>query len=79
MRTTLDVADDVLQAAKEIAAREHTTAGAVLSRLARNGLQASAPGTDGISVRNGIPVFAARSGELVTLEHVGKLMDDEAV
>lgn len=35
MRTTLDIDDEVLRAAKEIARRRHSTAGAVISELAR--------------------------------------------
>ena len=35
MRTTLDIDDDVLAAVKEIARREHLSAGEVISRLAR--------------------------------------------
>lgn len=35
MRTTLDIDEDVLLAAKELARREHRSAGAVLSELAR--------------------------------------------
>jgi hypothetical protein len=38
MRTTLDIDDDVLQAAKELARRERKTAGRVLSELARRGM-----------------------------------------
>ena len=41
MRTTLEIDDDVLQAAKEIAASRGSTAGKVLSELARRGLQPS--------------------------------------
>lgn len=80
MRTTLDIEDDVLQAAKEMAARERSTAGGVLSRLARAGLITTA-GKAGQkrAVRNGVPVFSARPGEIVTLEHVHKLMDEEGV
>ncbi len=78
MRTTLDVADDVLQAAKEIAAREHSTMGAVLSQLARQGLQGAASPRKQ-EMKNGVPVFSARPGEVVTLDHVGKLMDEEGV
>ena len=37
MRTTLDIDDDVLQAAKELAQYESKTAGQVLSDLARRG------------------------------------------
>jgi hypothetical protein len=76
----LDIDNDVLQAAKELAAREKSTAGAVLSRLARIGLRGEAQGAGArIKVKNGIPVFPAREGEVVTLEHVRKLMDDEGI
>jgi hypothetical protein len=43
MRTTLDIDDDVLQAAKERARLGNTTAGRVISDLARRAL--SAPST----------------------------------
>jgi len=46
MRTTLDIEDDVLQAAKELAQRDGGTAGQVISRLARRGL-ASPPAKSG--------------------------------
>jgi len=69
----------VLQASKEIAAKERTTAGQVLSRLARLGLR----GTDGrarkMSAKNGVPIFPARAGEIVTVEHVQKLMEEEGI
>ncbi len=38
MRTTLNIADDVLLAAKDIARRERKSAGQVLSELARRAL-----------------------------------------
>jgi hypothetical protein len=38
MRTTLDIAEDVLLAAKELARRDGKTAGQVISELARRGL-----------------------------------------
>jgi hypothetical protein len=37
MRTTLDIADDVLQAAKERAKRERKIIGEMISELARRG------------------------------------------
>lgn len=43
MRTTVDVDDDVLLAAKDLARSEHRTLGAVLSELARRGLTDPAP------------------------------------
>ena len=39
MRTTLDIDEDVLQAAKELAAREQKTAGKLISEWARRGLR----------------------------------------
>jgi hypothetical protein len=41
MRTTLDIDEDVLLAAKDLARRQHKTAGVVLSELARIGLRGS--------------------------------------
>lgn len=76
MRTTLDIEPDILQAAKEIAVKEKTTAGSVISRLARKGLT-PAPMLEG-KLRNGIPVFPA-SGHIVTMEHVRRLMDEEGI
>jgi hypothetical protein len=77
MRTTLDIEDDVLQAAKELAQREGGTAGQVISTLARRGLAASPIKPKKISdSRCGVPLLPSR-GEVVTLEHIQKLMDQE--
>jgi hypothetical protein len=40
MRTTLDIEEDVLFAAKDLARREKKTAGQVISELARKGWRA---------------------------------------
>jgi hypothetical protein len=79
MRTTLDIEEDVLQAAKELAQREGTTAGRVISNLARRGLtQPSEKLSFHPSVRGGVPLLGSR-GEVVTLERIRKLMDQEGV
>jgi hypothetical protein len=79
MRTTLDIEDDVLQAAKELAQREGGTAGQVISTLARCGLALPASGRKPRSgMRGGVPVLPSR-GEVVTLEHVRQLQDKEGV
>lgn len=73
MRTTLDLDDDVLQAAKEIAASRRTTAGKVLSELARRALQPRrAP-----RVRNGVPLLPRRpaGSPRPTLDLVNRLRD----
>jgi hypothetical protein len=78
MRTTLDIEDDVLQAAKELAQRNGSTAGQVLSDLARRGLAAQTTKGRASVSRGGVPVLPSR-GEVVTLEKVQRLMDEEGV
>ena len=79
MRTTLDIEDDVLQAAKELAQREGRTAGGVISELARRGLATHAMKPKGRQgSRGGVPLLPSR-GEVVTLEKVRRLMDQEGV
>ena len=76
MRTTLDLDEDVLQAAKELAAMRKTTAGKVLSDLARRGLVP--PETRKLKVRNGVPLFRSRPGApIMTMKLVNELRDDE--
>jgi|WetSurMetagenome_2_1015567.scaffolds.fasta_scaffold390072_2 hypothetical protein len=77
MRTTLDIEDDVLQAAKELAQRCGRTAGQVISDLARRSLNAPAPKRRP-GLRGGVPVLASRR-ELITLEHVQKIQDEDGV
>jgi hypothetical protein len=74
MRTTLDIDADVLETAKELAARRGTTAGRVLSDLARSAL---APRDDAGRRRNGVPILARnKKAEIVTPEVVNRLRDE---
>lgn len=67
-RTTLDIDEDVLETAKELAARRGTTAGHVISELVRTAL---APCDHTACKRNGVPILASRIGAaLVTAEVV---------
>ena len=79
MRTTLDLDDDVLASAKEIARRQNTTAGKVLSDLARSALtQAAAPlapSARAPMATHGFRPFASR-GAVVTNALVDKLRDE---
>lgn len=72
MRTTLDIDDDVLQAAKEIGELRKRTAGQVLSDLARKALEPRDVGP----VRNGVPLLPNRSGRIVTMQMVEDLLDE---
>jgi hypothetical protein len=74
MRTTLDIDEDVLETAKELAARRGTTAGSVLSELARSAL---APRERKGRKRNGVPILPRRrGGRLVTPEIVNRFRDE---
>jgi hypothetical protein len=74
MRTTLSIEDDVLAAAKELAAREGKSVGEVISALAREALR---PKKTGRRTRNGVPLLPVRSGTTrVTLELVNQLRDE---
>jgi hypothetical protein len=53
MRTTLDLDDDVLQAAKELAAVRGATAGQIVSELLRKALAPARPAR----MRNGVPLL----------------------
>lgn len=80
MRTTLDIADDVLHAAKERARRENKTAGQVISELARQALTASV--REPATVREPEPVYGfapfAPSGRVVTNDVIDRLRSDDA-
>jgi hypothetical protein len=85
MRTTLDIEDDVLAAAKELARRQGTSAGAMVSRLLRaalngsaaGGLAPSAPATTGALA--GFRPFPARTGQLVTNSQIDQLRDEDGL
>jgi len=76
MRTTLDIDDDVLQAAKEIAATQGISTGKVVSDLARKGL---APPRQKVRVKNGVPLLPPRApgSPPLTVEFVSKLIDED--
>jgi hypothetical protein len=73
MRTTLDLDEDVLQAAKELAAARNTTTGKMISELARRGLRTPR----GARVRNGVPLLPRRGKQSPhpTMKLVNELRD----
>ena len=79
MRTTLDIADDVLRAARDLARREHKTIGEAVSDLARRALNATpvGPAAREPEAVYGFRPFPGRGG-IVTNESIDALRDDEA-
>jgi hypothetical protein len=81
MRTTLDIEDDVLAAAKELARRQGVSAGKVVSRLLRAALSG---GVEPVGEAEPVPVagfrpFHAASTELVTNDQIDQLRDQAGV
>lgn len=72
MRTTLEIDDDVLNAARALAEAENKTLGKTVSDLLRRAL---APKVRR-SRRNGVPLFEVH-GAPVTLEQVNRLRDTD--
>jgi len=88
MRTTLDIADDVLFAAKGIARREEKSLGQVISELARDAIAQGPSQPSGNRARAlrgseqlatyGVHPLPARGG-LVTNELIDRLRDQKGV
>jgi Arc/MetJ family transcription regulator len=81
MRTTIDIENDVLAAAKEIARQQNTSVGKVISDLVRQTLTGAA--TAHAATRNapavpGFEPFPAR-GVIVTNELIDRLRDAEGI
>jgi hypothetical protein len=74
MRTTLDIDEDVLEAVKERAAGEKTTAGKFISKVVRQALTRPAAGP--LTERNGFFILPSRGGVITTA--LVKRLEEEA-
>ncbi len=73
MRTTLEIDDDVVGAARELAALERRSLGSVISELARRGLTPAQVAVDG-----GLPVIRLPAGSApITPEMVRRALDED--
>ena len=73
MRTTLDIDDDVVVAARELASGERRSLGSVISDLARRGLTPARIETD-----DGLPVIRVPAGTPpITAEMVRRALDED--
>jgi hypothetical protein len=74
MRTTIDLEEDVLLAAKELARLRGVSIGKVLSDLARQALARS----EGSAWRNDLPLFPIQPhARVVTPELINQLRDEQ--
>ena len=85
MRTTLDIDDDLLAAAKELARRQGRSAGQVVSALLRQSLTGMPPRGPGRNPAaapptvSGFRPFPAKAGVVVTDDHVNALRETEGI
>ena len=81
MRTTLNLADDVLLAVKERARREGRSAGEVLSELAREALTARGRGAGEVAEEGAFYGFEPlpHRGRAVSNELIDRLREEEDV
>src|SRR5215831_6616362 len=75
MRTTLEIDDDVMQAAREIAQLKKQGIGRALSDLARRGLVPEA--APKVEMRDGIPVWVHSPGALAVTSHMVRSLAEE--
>ncbi len=72
MRTTLEIDDEVMAAARAIARADGVSIGAAVSRLARQGLE----GMGAIDIAGGFPTFVVEyPAQPITLEQVNAHRD----
>jgi hypothetical protein len=73
VRTTLDIDDDVLLAARELATQERRSLGSVMSELARRGLTPAR-----VETPDGLPVIRVPAGTPpITPEMVRRALDED--
>ena len=73
MRTTLEIDDDVVVAAKELAIGERRSLGSVISQLARRGLTPAQ-----VEAEDGLPVIRVPPGTApITPEMVRRALDED--
>lgn len=76
MRTTLEIEDDVMEAAKQLARLKNQGLGRAISDLARRGLLTDASPT--VELQDGIPVWIHNPGAIpITNELIRNLADEE--
>ena len=75
MRTTLNLDDDVVEAAKALAHADRRSLGQVVSELARQGL---APRADQLATEDGFPVFRVAPGAPAITDAMVRAAQEEA-
>jgi hypothetical protein len=73
MRTTVNLPDDIYEAARSVAAVKKISLGEALGELVREGLRRPLE----MEMRNGIPIIVLpKDSPIITLEHTLEIEDD---
>ena len=78
MRTTINLEEDALLAAQALARRQHISLGEAVSRLIRAATQATLVSVPDTPTRGRYALAPVRD-EVITVEHVGELMEREGI
>ena len=78
MRTTLNIADDALLAARHLAQRERIPLGDAVAELIRRGATGVDPGQTAAPLRGRFALLPVRD-EVITPQHVRELMEREGI
>lgn len=76
MRTTLEIDDDVLTAARDLSKRQSRTIGEVISSLARKALLEESSLTRDEVTPYGFPLIPSRSERIVTNEDIDRIREE---
>lgn len=79
VRTTLNLHDDALLVARQVAARERISLGEAISRLVRQGATAQTAATPPMQALRGRFALLPRRDEIITPEHIRELMEREGI
>ena len=79
MRTTINLDDDVLLIAKQVAGREGIPLGEAVSRLVRRGVQQQSVADAGAEPLRGRFALLPQRAEAITPAHIRDLMEREGI
>lgn len=79
MRTTVDLAEDALLAARQIAGREKISLGEAITRLIRRGAATDPMSDPSRAPLRGRFALLPQRDEIITPEHLRDLMEREAI
>jgi hypothetical protein len=79
MRTTISIDDDIFNIARQKAQKERVSIGHVISDLARQGIRSALESKGDRPIPKSKYAVLGKRDEIITSEHIYKLMDQEGI